>query len=60
MDIIGWEAECQKCLEIFNPSISAKTVEEAPEYVIHHWSLEKNEECGGIATVLGAWGTRKR
>jgi hypothetical protein len=44
--MIGYEAQCQKCGEIFNP---------ADENDLEHGMRDDEQECGGQGVLLGGW-----
>lgn len=50
INVIGYEALCLRCHEIFNPA--------DPEDLEH---LLRHDEtpCGGKGELVGAWGTKK-
>lgn len=59
-NVVGFEAECEKCGETFNPNGGEDTVERDGLVLFEHYQTQDEVECGGFGPLVGAWGTGAR
>lgn len=56
--VVGVEAACEKCGEVFNPNGDEDTVDRDGLVLFEHYASDGGSvECGGFGPLVGAWGT---